>query len=125
MSALWGRDHFSDTSERLLGPPVIYKGTLRGNYYDKCYFFPWFLNSWLHKPALLISITKFRVKRKKGKFLVCRMYGFRGKNEEVEDIYEHGYLFWQIHFLKRGGIMLPGLSYLTFLRLNFLILKLE
>lgn len=53
------------------------------------------------------------------------MDGFRGKNEEVEDIYDHGYVFWQIYLLKRGGIMLPGVSYLTSLRLNFLILKLE
>lgn len=72
---------------------------------------PCFLNGRLHKLALLISITKFLVKRKRGKFLESRMYGFRGKKEEVKDIYEYDHLFWQILLLQRSEIMLHEENY--------------
>lgn len=52
-------------------------------------------------------------------------WDFRGKREEVEDIYELGHLFWQIYLLKRSRVMLHEERYLTSLRLDLSIFKLE
>lgn len=47
--------------------------------------------AWTSQFSLYTKVLSEKKKKKKKMFLECRMYGFRGKNEEVEHIYEQAH----------------------------------